>query len=168
MLRSRLVAAVLALCVATWLLLAVASLNADYKAEVELAPMASSHAPTYVQFLSNQGVRLLSYFLPYHSNPLVWVIGVVGFCAQFTPLLAVLVAAHKPVRVLCILTAAFFAYAAAEVAFSMPSANRNGCEPCGNVGAFQVLAGILLVVVAGISRLVAHRKQGSGVPRDGG
>ena len=168
MLRNRLIVAVLVLSVATWLLLAVASLNADYKAEVELAPMASGHAPTYVQFLSNQGVHLLLYFLPYHSNPLVWAIAVAGFCAQFTPFLAVLVAAHKPVRVLCVLTAAFMTYVAAEVAFAMPSANRNGCEPCSNVGAFQVLAGIALVVVAGISRSVAQARQGSGVPGDGG
>lgn len=158
MFRDRLAIAALLLSVATWLLLSLATLNADYKTEVQLAPMGSGHVPTYSEFMSGQGLGLLSYFVPYHANPLVWVISAAGFCALFTPFFAALLAVHWPVRLLCVLVSAFTTYAAAEVLLAFPAANRNGCEACTNVGAFQVFGGIVLLVVAFISRSIHQAK----------
>jgi peptidoglycan/LPS O-acetylase OafA/YrhL len=126
MVRSRSATVALVFCIASWLALALAGLNADYKTEIQMAPAGNGYAPTYWEFLESHGFRLLSYFLPYHPNPITWALLIVSFGAFFLPAFAARLAVHTPVRWLCVIAAIGFAYLSIEVLLSFPAADRNG------------------------------------------
>jgi hypothetical protein len=159
MVQSRGAVVTILFCVVSWFALSLAGLNADFKTEVQAAPLGNGYVPTYWEFLGMQGFKLLPYFLPYHPNPIGWLILIWGACAFFLPAFAAYLAAHTSVRWLCVMTAAGFTYLSLEVLFSFPAADRNGCEVCDNVGSFQVLVGGVLLLIAAGSRVLDRRKR---------
>src|SRR5688572_5990123 len=120
MIRNRSTVAALLFCIASWFALSLAGLNADYKTEIQMAPAGNGYVPTYWEFLGSQGFELLEYFLPYHPNLLAWTILIVGAGALFLPAVAARLAAHAPVRWLCLIAAIGFAYLSFEVLLSFP------------------------------------------------
>lgn len=158
MVRNRPTVVALLFCIASWLALSLAGLNADYKTEIQMAPAGNGHVPTYWEFLGLQGFKLLEYFLPYHPNPIVWaVLMIVSIGAVLLPTFAACLAAHTPVRWLCVSAAIGCAYLSFDVLLSFPAADRNGCNACNNIGLGEILIGLVLMVVAACSRALSKR-----------
>lgn len=144
----------LAICLASWLAISLASLNAQYKTEVNLAPFVRMQAPNYWEFLNSKGVSLISFFFPYDPNPIVLALGMVGSVLFFSPAIAAYLASHAPVRWLSAAVALFLLYAAIDVLISYPAADRNGCESCDNVVMFEQFLGAILLFIAVCSRAI--------------
>lgn len=157
MVRNRSTVVALLFCIASWLALSLAGLNADYKTEIQMAPVGNGFVPTYWAFLKSQGFKLLPYFLPYHPNPVAWAVLIFGEGALFLPAFAARLATHTPVQWLCVITAIGFACLSFDVLLSFPAADRNGCNACNIIGAGGTFIGLVLVLIAACSRALSNR-----------
>lgn len=120
----------LILCLAGWVLLSFAEINAAYKVEVNLAPMGSGIVPTYAEFLSEKGSELIWYFLPDLRTPFVALLQVPFISLFFGPVVAVLITRSKRVMLACILGVAIMATFDVLQLLAFEGGDRKGCEGC--------------------------------------
>lgn len=118
------------LCLAGWVLLSFAEINAEYKVEVNLAPMGSGIVPTYAEFLSQRRSELIWYLLPDLRTPLVALLQAPFILLFFGPVAAVLITQSKHIMLACVFGAAIMTTFDVLQLLAFEGGDRKGCEGC--------------------------------------
>jgi hypothetical protein len=120
----------LVLCLAGWVLLSFAGINAEYKVEVNLAPMGSGIVPTYAEFLRERRSELIWYFVPDLRTPDAAMPQALFILLFFGPAIAVLITRSKNIMLVCILGAAIMMVFDVLQLLAFEGGDRKGCEGC--------------------------------------
>ncbi len=134
----------LCLCTSAWLLLGIAELNASFKLEVNLAPLGSGIAPSYLQFLSENIGKLVWFFIPRPDkllNPILYIF----IACFFAPAIIVHISNSIRVQIICIWGTAALVLIDLLQVFSFQGGDIKGCDVCGFWFELHILFGIIMV-----------------------